>query len=665
MGSVGSDTEEEDELRTCSKLKLPKRVFFVEECSTVCHVSVPRRLRSSATKKRSSESISQPLRVSNKLNRVADGDRLLHNDSLKKSKLKMKQVEVITKDEEEVAEALFALSGLISNNATTDENNLAGGGSGAKSSTLTKAEIFVPSVEARREGELQTVNDEDGDGKMPNIQSSATGSAGCGIPCLNDSDIPEVNLHFTAFTSENQQAVCDSASGVWSQLRKTRSKLTTLEKSLATYKSQEIVLPPIAEACDKTEDQQTNTKTRINGSPLMPDLSSAVLCEDSQRLSIPFQSHMSKLPAWIDNTSRSSKSSSLKTDVIAKKGAPFSTHSKKSYKRCTAHVYISHFIKAFQDRDVNNDRSMIQSTTINEVPIQRASRTETDQTRERNCLIEVISSDIFDVSPGKNATEVDNAILLHKKLVKDQQLASKPYDVFNAQNQSLGFLTMPAGGARMETGTGFNRARNSLEASISAPFPCLQSRNQVYVPFQVPQNHYSSTSSSGHCPMAPGLQVQLPPYFGSGSDAPPFTDANALSVQPLEQQNCNRPPPLSANFEPGAVVPSKLNKQPGRPGIPLFPQHQQTSLELLGSRYPLILQQHQQQLISAPSLLPSSISKGGLYHHLPSVYEANALLPSSTTKGPYHHLPSVFEANADRVVRPDNPSLQIICNQYI
>lgn len=140
--------------------------------------------------------------------------------------------------------------------------------------------------------------------------------------------------------------------------------------------------------------------------------------------------------------------------------------------------------------------------------------------------------------------------------------------------------------------------------------------------------------------------MQLPPYFGGRSYAPPLTGANALSVQQQEQQQCNRPPLLMANFESGVVPLNIPNKQIGGPDIiPPLLQRAQTSfppslssLEVLGSRY--ALQQQQQQLISATSLLPS------------------------TVKGPYHHLPSVYEANVGRA-RPDNASLQIICNQYI
>lgn len=65
---------------------------------------------------------------------------------------------------------------------------------------------------------------------------------------------------------------------------------------------------------------------------------------------------------------------------------------------------------------------------------------------------------------------------------------------------------MPAGD-RVENSGGINRTNNGLEASTSVHFPCLQSQNQAYIAYPGPQNLYSSSSSSGHRLVAPGLQV--------------------------------------------------------------------------------------------------------------------------------------------------------------
>lgn len=107
--------------------------------------------------------------------------------------------------------------------------------------------------------------------------------------------------------------------------------------------------------------------------------------------------------------------------------------SKNSWKRCTAHVYISRFIKVFQ---ITQSRTHSTELTINEAPKQVAHITAVDPSRGRNSTIGVDCSDSFSGSaPEKNATEVRNAILLHKRLMQDQHQASTPYEVYAAQNQ--------------------------------------------------------------------------------------------------------------------------------------------------------------------------------------------------------------------------------------
>ncbi|KAL3505395.1 hypothetical protein ACH5RR_035236 [Cinchona calisaya] len=690
MGCVGSEIE--DELRISStstsstrRFKFPKKVFG--DCSTVCHVSVPRKLRS-AIKKRNRESVSAPLPVCKKLNHVVDGVRLLKKDGSLKSKLKMKQGEAegcvtditqgpVTKDEEEVVEALYALSGVFTTTVKTDKHTSTGQGLGANSSTWTKAESFVtPLDEEKVEEKLETVSSRD---EACNHSSNAVGSAvdTFRLHCLNEtaephisigkqpsvvlsSDIPEVNVPLTTFISENQhviqKATCNSVvSGASTELSKSRSKLPNIEKSLVSDNYPAIVLAPLAAACSQNEVQHTIKETRNDGSSLRPDLTSATSC-NSQGLGIPLQSRSANLPAWFANTSCSEQSPKLSSSVTSKKDAQVAINLKNSWKRCSAHVYISRFIKAFQNAE-RKSLSMMQSIelTTNKAPKQGANITAVDLTRERNGLTGVVSSDSFIGSaPEKSLTEVRNAILLHKRLVQDQQQASTAYEVYKPQNQNLDFLSLPAGSGRLDARNGISRSGNGPEVSMPLHLSCLLSQNQPFIPFQIPQNYCSSTSFSSHISLATMQKVQMPLYVGSTSYGPSLFDATASSSQQLKQQQQKGSSLFMAQYMSGVASPSLPNKPTGGPDLPPVFQHVQTflpsshsSLEVLGPRYAPILQQQQQQQQQQLQL-----------------NSANSLLQPPAVKGQYHHLPSGYEANA-ATLQSDNVPLQIICNQYI
>ncbi|XP_027091571.2 uncharacterized protein [Coffea arabica] len=682
MGRVGSDGEAE--LRLSSRnstsnkgFKFPKK-FMKGDCTTVCNFSVPRKLRS-AMKKRSRESVSPPLPVCKKLTRVAGGVELLTKDGSTKYKLKMKQSLAhgcvadgtqgpVTKDEEEVAEALYALAGVFSNTVKTDKAGSAVQELGINSSNLTKAESLLTPIDdmavGKVEEEVKAVSYGD---EAPNHSSNPEHSAGESIilhwqngtsqPDILvgkqttievGSDIPEVNLPLTTFESDKQQTIqktCDSVvSEDWSELSKTRSKLPNLNKSLASVKCPTTVLAPIAAACGQAEVQHTIKETRNNGSSLRPDLPSITSC-DTQELGIPLQPHIANHPAWFESTSCSAQSPKLSSSVLAKKDAQVSIHSKNPWKRCIAHVYISRFIKVLQITERKNRSIMLSSELrTNEAPKQVARIPVANLNEGKNGMTGVVSSDSFRrAATEKYATEVRNAVHLHKRLIQDQQQA--PYEVYNAQKQSLDCLSLLPGSGQLEISNGINRAGNGREISTQLPFPGLLSQNQPSIPFPVPQNCYSSPSFSSHPSVAMGQKFQVPPNVGSTSYGATLMDATLSSIRQLEEQQQKRASLLMTRYKSGVAPPVIPNKQTEGPDIPPVFQHVQTlfspslsSVEVLGARYAPVLQR---QLLSATSLLPSS-----------------------TVKEQYHHLPSVHEANVGGV-RSDNVPLRIICNQYI
>ncbi|KAL3514766.1 hypothetical protein ACH5RR_027483 [Cinchona calisaya] len=651
---MGSDGEDGLSLGTSTSTarnryyKFPKK-FRKDGSSAVPHVSVPRKLRS-AMKKRSRTAVSE------KMNHVADGVELLRKDGSLKPKLKMKKSEArgcvtegtqepVTKDEEEVAEALFALAGVLSNTVKTDNTRSVGQGLGVNSSNMKKAEssvtpIHVEIAEGEVEEEPKTISYVD---EAPNHWSNPVCSTGESVVlhCRNDptqpnisvgkqasiasdDDIAEVNLHSTAFDSEKQhaiqKAICNSVvSGNWTELSKTRSKFSNLEKSPVTVKQP--ILAPIAVTCSQADVQQAIKETRNNGSSLRPDLSSAISC-DSHGLEIPLQSSLANC---------SSQSPKLESSIVAKKDYQIAINSKNSWKRCTTHGYICRFIKVFQITERKN-RSMMHSTalTTNEAQNQVARITVIDLTEERDDTIGVVcSSSCSGSTPEKNVTEVRNAILLHKRLIQDQQQAYTPYEIYTPQNQSLKFLSLSAGTSQLEASNGNNRAKNGLEILTQRCSPGLLSQKQPTIPFPMPQNCYASTSFCSH-PSVAALH-KMSPYVGGSPFGPTHMDAATASSQQQEQQQQKRAL-IMAHYKSRTVaspgIPNKHTEGPNLP--PLFQNVQAlyppslSSLELHGARCAPVLQQ-----------------------------------PSPTVKGQYHHIPSVYEAKKEGV-RSENVPLRII-----
>ncbi|KAK9270025.1 hypothetical protein L1049_025598 [Liquidambar formosana] len=100
-----------------------RSLWFFDDCNSVDHSPVPRKLRS-AMKKRSRESISPPLPDSKKLNHTIDGVESTRKDGVKKSKANRKQGSSdwslrransgpITKEEEEAGRDIVCFGGNV------------------------------------------------------------------------------------------------------------------------------------------------------------------------------------------------------------------------------------------------------------------------------------------------------------------------------------------------------------------------------------------------------------------------------------------------------------------------------------------------------------------------------------------------------------------------
>ncbi|KAJ8538269.1 hypothetical protein K7X08_014809 [Anisodus acutangulus] len=278
------------------RFKFPKKFFY--ECNGVDHASVPRKLRS-AIKKRSRQSISPPLPISKKANHMSDGAETLRK--YVKSKLNLthcgssrciKGLEgPITKDEEEVAETLYALAGMIPN-------------------TETLSQIKINSQ----------------------------------LPEVKPLDLPEPETSVIASGVVTEDLGVSAGEAAKSKLFEDASQCDISIKS----EQLEISPKPVVVACGYQANQQnTHKEKRNNGSILWPGLS-AVGSSCSDILDSSPQFPIAKFPAWFGSTGSDAQAQSAESCLPTMKDSQVPLDLRKSFKRCAAHVYVSRLTKVLQ-----------------------------------------------------------------------------------------------------------------------------------------------------------------------------------------------------------------------------------------------------------------------------------------------------------------------------
>uniref|UniRef100_A0A5B6ZW64 Uncharacterized protein n=1 Tax=Davidia involucrata TaxID=16924 RepID=A0A5B6ZW64_DAVIN len=683
MGCVGSDGE--DELRPTTginkRFKLPRRFF--DDCNTVDHASVPRKLRS-AMKKRNHESISPPLPDLKKSSHGINGVELPKKNGVKKFKLNLQQgdaggsprqaiVGPITKDEEEVVETLYALVVMFPNNDKTNKTNLDGELSEAKSSALPEGESFMPAFEdsevPKKEEDSNTIcPSTTTEASNPLSDSEGLAQATVEMKSLNelsqpvlpncdqlhielDNSIPQVNLPTMSLLSEseptNEKLSCNSVSFDVPSVPNlgTGSKQPKHEETPACERKPDIALESAAAVCSQHELQHyTINESKKSGLALWPGLS-LIGSHGAGTQGTPLQLSAAKIPAWLGNAC-ATRPSSVENVVLTERDSRVPIDRKKSWKRCSAHVFISNLIKVLQIGE-RKDKLPMQpiQLTSSEGSKQGVLSAANDLNGVRNGLNNVASANsIVGSVAEKNPNEVRNAILSHKRLLQDQQQASTTSGIYRLQKQSFDFLSSSAGDGRVEAD---NRAGNGLEPLTQFHVPYLQllAQNHTAMPPSLPPNCYSSTPFPDHLSAAAAQQVQgqLPPYLGSPTCGPTHLGA---TVAP-EQQQQQRQIWATHQYKAGGVhIP---NWQNGRKDCPSMIQYAQailppsrSSLEVLGPMYAPMLQQQQQLIAITTSSLPPARLKRQHYR-LPSGYQGNG--------GGFH---------------PDSaPPLQLLCNEHL
>ncbi|KAL2503982.1 hypothetical protein Adt_19603 [Abeliophyllum distichum] len=443
MGSVGCDGEDEFQPSTSinKKYKFPGK--FLDECG-----AVPRKLRS-AIKKRCHESITPPLPISRKLNHVSNGVDLRRKDGSKKSKLKMKQ-EHVTKDEEEVAETLYALASMVPDTTKTKQLGLDGETSEPKSSALERAKGSEPAckdvaISTPREAskKISTRVKLNNPTCYSTQESSTTGASGVQ---LEPSSVPMPKMPTLDTTPSGELPIMLEQVGIQNGAHHTLKENKNNDLSLWPGSS------PTGALSSQTQGSQPTTNY--------------VTCPRSCEKSVT-------------------------NEKFTRQDSRVLFESKKSWKKCSAHVYITRLIKVLQiserkDGLQENPTHSSQNEGLNLGPLVSVD-SKTNAGNGSNCIASF--SNITHSAAEKNSAEIQNAILLYKRLLQDQQHGSTT----SSQKRDSDFLSLAAGGCDVDSSDRINSTGRGHEALKQFHVPYMQLQNQSAMLLSLTCNGYSST----------------------------------------------------------------------------------------------------------------------------------------------------------------------------
>ncbi|KAF5740856.1 hypothetical protein HS088_TW11G00936 [Tripterygium wilfordii] len=644
------------------RFKLPKKFF--DDCNEVNNSPVPRKLRS-AMKKRDRESVSPPLLDSKNLNKVIGEAESPKKDGAKKSKLNMKKRDAdwshkkvgcgpITKDEEEVVETLYSLAGMFHDNDSTDQDKLDGEEANppalpeaGEGPTLAKedsvavkedlsclsgtAEPTDPSSNVQKFPEEPVVQEQS---NLPSCKKISLDLARV-VPELNSPAIPLL------VKDGSEKPLCNAIDLC---IPPKQNQETSILKEASKEESSPLQSKPeTALGLAMTLGGQTNPPQMRDKEPKKIGLSST-LPNGALGHGCPQWSSNNKVPAWLDtsvyvigqnsfeNCSSSGKVSQAKNGKIA-------------WKRCAAHVYISHQIRALKMPDSGNRKQLYPNQLRQlEVPKQGVLVGVNNFNGVRSGLDGVSSAISSGNCYDKKSNEVHSDIYQHGRQHQDHPNASLASGEYPSPNQGFDFLSLSAGSRGIETSNSLSRAVNGSEQSSQLQVPYLQSRAQhpMLMSLSVPQIHY--TSAYPDQPAAPTQQAQLQlhhPYLGRPFYGPNSSSASSTKQQQLQYQQRFWTAQLASQYTPdgtSASMTSFPSWHSGRqdssaliprsqPAIPPLP----SSFEVHGPKYPQISQQQQQQLpcsqLGIPPL-PSSLEVLGPKYPQISLQQKQHLWPS-------------------------------------
>ncbi|KAG5033809.1 hypothetical protein GYH30_008715 [Glycine max] len=509
------------------KFKLPRK--FLKDCNGVDHASVPRKIRS-AVKKRGRESI---FGDSEKVNHRMNGMESPQKDGIKKSKkqrtpgwsTRLGSPGPITKDEEEVVETLYALAGMFpADNASNAIKSELGSESLPENSTVLQDQEESQSANVTVEASGAT---QDGGERSPR---------GCKkISFLNETNCQEqtgfpesakflVATHSTA-PKTNLQAVpmmVKSESG--GNVALHDSELLSLEMGLNVPAQQQISHIErqsdggfqTVRSVDYKQEQQHLIKYQkeTEGSALSPGLSriaSAGITSASY-----LQSSSAKAQDWLNTAIGISKQNLMESCSSGGKISEIITH-KKSWKRCAAHVHISHLIRSLEvsKRQVGKEHELCPQTRVHQGSkcgvLTQAHNLNWMRSGNSHATRTVYSA------TTSNSRETKNGILQHGLYHEKSQAPPTP-GVYDPQKQCSNFLSLSTRGSELKVNESFNKGESKLEPYSKQQLPYFQSlhqQQQQHGLMPIQSSTYASTFLDQLPVAGPQVRLQQPHYYGT------------------------------------------------------------------------------------------------------------------------------------------------------
>ncbi|KAI5402835.1 uncharacterized protein LOC127087998 isoform X1 [Lathyrus oleraceus] len=593
-------------------ISIHKKVF--NECNGVDHSSVPRKIRS-AMKKRGRESI---LTDSEKLKYGIESPQ---KDSIKKSK---KQVVLgpITKDEQEVAETLYALAGMF---PTNDEN-----------------ELDRESVQKKLSGSQD--QDESAnviyEGASEDADVIAESSSKGAVKISSLSEIVEVEVERIDLPGSEDFSVATqntapkgNLEGVSMMVKRSendvKSELHDSELCLgmglnASAKSQISHIwgkldeeYETAGGIDCKQEQHIIKYRRENESLTLwpgssPRESVAINASSSQ------SSAVAKAPHWLNAAISNSKHDLMESSSSGGKISKTAVH-KKSWKSCAAHVHISQLIRSLElpKQQVAKEPELYECDQIR-VPRGSTEAQNSNRTRNGNAF----ASGTVQSASLKNLPESKNGVLQQQCHYLDISLSqASPTPAKHApQSQSFNFLSLSSGcnGLKVDECLIKGGSRSGPFSKSQVPyFRSIQQQNGLMGAIPTTSNQYTSTSYLDQLPTAgPQVRLQQPHYYGTPLCGTHYSSTNSYKQQyqniwaaQLVTQggsggvNSNLMRVQYPNWQNGRHETSVVN-----PGVQVMvPYHSLASLESLGSKITSI---SDQQSFTPPSSIPLSRTNG-------------------------------------------------------
>ncbi|XP_058098827.1 uncharacterized protein LOC131243470 isoform X3 [Magnolia sinica] len=390
-GGGGSEGEEELRLPSTSgdrRFKLNGKAF--EDCSTVDPASVPRKLRS-AMSKRNRESISPPMPDAKKVHHASNRTEAPLVNGTRRSKHNMKQGSLdrpskqpisITKDEEEVAEALYALAGIFPDSklATCKVERMTD--KEEHSPLPDTAENSLPPSEVSKEESTEVpyaptattpTNLSSCQEELPEVTVKAEavtkptvpeGPVFAGIQKLDlELNSPaQADLQRNGSLPENEYKEKTNLSGavnlsipmqISSESCLGNGLLQTIQpEALPLRKPEENGTLPAVSVAIKQEAPATKESTESSERlTSMEDLRHGMLNGLSNGHRNLTRSSSVQAAAWPDSATGATVPVITGNDVLAVKLPPVTVKKSQSWKRCATHMHISRLICAYQSTE--------------------------------------------------------------------------------------------------------------------------------------------------------------------------------------------------------------------------------------------------------------------------------------------------------------------------